>query len=480
MELRELDFGAAAAESDDRLSEYFIDTPVAESIALDRIGLVVGRKGSGKTAIFREFDGVLQRHGLSAISTLRLDLDDHAWRAFSDFEKLGLSTEHAATVSWELAILLQVAAMVGDADRTGWSRKAFDASVALKRFVQENFGEVNPQLSDSSALIGNLQSLSLSAFGAGVAFETDGAEPDIAPAVVDLLADTVRPALDVMPCMVLLDQLDDSWDGTERQRSLLVGLLKAVKRINDRFGWSRDDDALRGLRVVAFLRTDIHEALSFDDKDKHRDSLIEITWTHERLAELIQQRLPEGVELDAIFESQTSQRKGRMAKGSFNYLVSRTFMRPRDLISFLSTIRSTGLDTTVIDKQLVEAAESRYSREKVDDLRQEYRRGAPWIDPTLDALRQGPNKFDSRSDLEMRVSRVFTADSDYLVSTPAELVDWMVDISIVGTAPRAKATETIRFACEGDPVALTDDRAAWIHPALFRGLALTEPRDRRG
>ncbi|WP_395244282.1 P-loop ATPase, Sll1717 family [Agromyces sp. MMS24-K17] len=478
--LADYDFGELAAESDKKLFDYFVVTPIAETVVKKNIGLVLGRKGSGKTALFRQAEELLGRFGRSNVSVIRLNMDDLAWAAFTDFKKLGLSVEHAATVAWQLALLLQLSAHIAAAPASRWSAAASRDAQILRAFVKDNFGEITPDLTKSSKLIGQVQSLKVGAFGASIesSFSKDASSRELAPALTEAISGHLVAPLKDSAWLIVLDQLDESWDGSDEKRELLVGLLKAVKRINDDFGW--DDDPLRGVRAIAFLRTDIHDTLSFDDKDKHRGSRLEIKWTHEQLREMVQNRIGEDG-LESLFESRTSQRKGRIPKGSFNYLASRTFMRPRDLIQFLIEIQNAFPDETVIGKRVVVDSEQTYSRDKVDDLGNEYRKAAPWVDPALSALKQGPNKFESRADLEAHLAKKISAEqlAGLAIGDVHNLVDWMIETSILGAALRKTATETIRFRCEGDSVSLEGDSTAWVHPGLFLGLALYEPRTSR-
>ncbi len=481
--LKELRLGSLAAESDTELFEYFLVTPVAETLVRERIGLVLGRKGSGKTALFRQTEELLSRQGLSDVRVLRLNMDDHAWAAFQDFKSLGLSEEHAATVSWQLALLLQICIAVAQEPSATWSRDAHADVQVLTQFVRDNFGEISPNLAKSSRLIGQLGSLKVGAFGAGLeaTFESDAVQKrDLVPGLTDAISQRLVAPMHDTGWMVVLDQLDESWDGSEDKKSLLVGLLKAVKRINDDFGWRGEASEVRGIRALAFLRTDIHESLRFDDKDKLRDTAIEINWSHDQLKSMLQERFG-SVQVDDIFDSKTSQRKGRIPKGSFNYIASRTFMRPRDLLQFLIRIKNAEPDAEKVTKRIVEANEADYSRDKLDDVRQEYRRGAPWVDLALDALKQGPNKFESRTELEARLESRIDRDklADSGMPSIRDLVEWLTEASILGAARRQIATETIVFRCEGQSVSLEGDSTAWVHPSLFLGLNLSEPRTTR-
>lgn len=479
--LQDLRLGTLAAESDRELFEYFLVTPVVKTIVMQNIGLVLGRKGSGKTALFRQAEELLRGFGLENVEVVRLNMDDHAWSAFQDFRNLGLGEEHAATVSWHLALLLQISIAVAQRPITAWGKHAQEDVRVIRQFLEDNFGDLSPSLAKSSRLIVQIGSLKVGAFGAGLeaTFKNDGAlQRDLVPGLTDALSQHLISVMHDGSWLLLLDQLDESWDGSKDKRALLVGLLKAVKRINDDFGWFQDPQ--RGVRAIAFLRTDIHEALEFDDKDKSRDMTARIHWSHDQLRQMLQARLGT-VKIDHLFDSSTNQKKGRIPKGSFNYIVSRTFMRPRDLLQFLINIRDAYPDSTIITKGIVEDVEPTYSRDKLDDLRQEYRKGAPWVDSALDALKQGPNKFDSRTELEERLSFRFDKskfEPSRMASIP-DLVDWLVEASVLGSAPRSVQTETIVFRCEGKPVSLEGESTSWVHPALFSGLSLSEPRAAR-
>ena len=141
-----------------------------------------------------------------------------------------------------------------------------------------------------------------------------------------------------------------------------MGLLKATKELNDRFG---SPDVGSGLRINIFLRSDIYDDLRFDDKDKHRATEEHILWTPALLREMIDRRLPDRVKVDELFEP--GEMRGSVAP--FDYIVRRTFLRPREVLQFLDEcLRKAPRDGTEITKDNVRAAEERYSSWKVADL----------------------------------------------------------------------------------------------------------------
>jgi ABC-type amino acid transport substrate-binding protein len=51
--LPKLDLGASVAEFDDALEKYFVETDTFRALVDDRVDIVAGDKGTGKTAIYR-------------------------------------------------------------------------------------------------------------------------------------------------------------------------------------------------------------------------------------------------------------------------------------------------------------------------------------------------------------------------------------------------------------------------------------------
>src|SRR5204863_7289284 len=148
-------------------------------------------------------------------------------------------------------------------------------------------------------ILGSLRSIKVSALGVGLeaARHEDDARA-VTPAVADKLFDLIGECTVDVPVVVLLDRLDEEWDGSARAEKLLIGLLMAAKEINDRFarppGWRR-------VRVMIFLRSDIYDALRYDDKDKHRSFEQHLIWDRDDLRQLVVRRLPRQVTPDDLF-----------------------------------------------------------------------------------------------------------------------------------------------------------------------------------
>src|SRR5690606_3366957 len=246
---------------------------------------------------------------------------------------------------------------------------------------------------------------------------------------------------------------------------LVVGLMKAPKEINDRYSHR----AGTRLHVVTFLRSDIYQGLRFDDKAKHRAVEEEISWSGDLLRDLVNARLPDGLSVDDIFEEGDM----RGSSAPFNYLVKRTFLRPREIIQFLQLCQKrTPSGATEIAKDTIREAEELYSAWKVDDLKQEYHRVFSDFDALLEALRQTQHRFDSIDEF----AAALTDSAPNLVETYGvrELMKRMCDASVIGV--RLRDAGIARFRCEDPDLLLPATGSVYIHQSLYKGLNISEKR----
>jgi hypothetical protein len=184
---------------------------------------------------------------------------------------------------------------------------------------------------------------------------------------------------------------------------------------------------------------------------------------------MINARLPEGISIDEIFEE--GDMRGSIAP--FNYIVKRTFLRPREVIQFLQECQKrSASDATEISKDTIREAEERYSSWKVDDVKQEYRRLFPQFDCLIEALRQSQHRYDSVDDfLNLLEDRVKDLVNEY---GRRELMRRLFDASIVGV--RLGNAGTARFRCEDADLLLPTTGSVYIHQSLYKGLSIRETR----
>ncbi len=286
------------------------------------------------------------------------------------------------------------------------------------------------------------------------------------PELVNKLYEFIGACVEDAGVVVLLDRLDEEWDGSDDSQSLLIGLLMAAKEINDQFGLAEDD---LGLKIVGFLRSDIYAGLKFDDKDKHRATEQPLTWTSEELHEVVLRRLPNGLKVEELFEA--GEMRGRIEP--FEYLVKRTFLRPREIIQFLEEcVRRTSAGSDVILKDTIRDAEAQYSRWKVEDLRQESARIYPNLDSLLQALQQEYHRYESLDELLKLIERKKPELLDQ--HADRELLETLFDASVIGF--RLRDSGAVRYKSEDLDLLLPAEAAVYVHQSLRKGLNIVERR----
>jgi Cdc6-like AAA superfamily ATPase len=135
--LRELDsFGKGAAE-DEPVLTYFLKTEAVARISKSEILLVLGRKGSGKTALVRHFS-----ENTAGVFSRSLSLRGYPWSLHGTRIDRGASEIEAYVSSWRYLIAVELAALV--------STRALDQSdgtvKSLREFLTQNYGGPDPSL----------------------------------------------------------------------------------------------------------------------------------------------------------------------------------------------------------------------------------------------------------------------------------------------------------------------------------------------
>ncbi len=465
--LKELDFGTADAESDARLGEYFVSTGYVHQALEGKKTIFLGRKGAGKTSLFQQLPELYRDTGRQDLLTVSMTPDQYAWGALREYREQGILAEQAHTNAWKLTLAITVASELTTQNRE-WGDDADKAIKTLGQFLRENYGGETVDLKNAATkLLTGLKSFNLSAFGFGLGYsgKDDASERLLTPQVIDQLLTLVGACVKELGVVVLLDRLDDSWDGTDESKTLLIGLLRAQKDLNTRFRF----DGHHGLQVISFLRSDIYPLLRFDDKDKHRSQEHWIAWTVDELQQMIDARLPNGTTVEDILDPE----KMRQSTAPFAYIVQRTFLRPREVIQYLTEAKDRGApDAPFISKDSIKDAERSYSRWKVDDLKQEFSKAIPDFNECLEALRQGEHRYDSLAELEARITQ--TKPKLAGVHGARWVVDQLFETSAIGVRPNKSGS--IRFKSEDADLEMPLEGALYVHHGLRLGLNVTEKR----
>lgn len=374
--LKEISRWSIEAKDEDN-SLYFFHFDDVSDIEEGRKNYVIGRKGTGKTAIAEYLHHDKDYNQFSRL----LSFKNFPFNSLYSHADDAYNRPNQYITLWLYVIYHYICSMLAENEQV-CSKCDFD----LKKSF--NF-DVKGALARSVKTITS-QGYNLNVAGFGGGFQSDGetTEFDYVKAN-DTLREFILSAIDDSDYYIIFDELDEDYrdilnpDRRDSYFELLISLFKAVQVIRTEF--SNTDT---NIRPVIFLRDDIFDLCRDVDKNKWLDRAVTLSWNEAQLRDLLQFRLARAIETktgkvaenssawDEIFSVRKTSigTRGRREVDTFKYLTSRTFLRPRDVISHVRECAKIALSNDhdrISNSDIKDAAASHSAymrREVVDEL----------------------------------------------------------------------------------------------------------------
>lgn len=386
IDLHRISFGAPAAERDIAvgLQDYFVESEAYNRIASRSKTIVLGNRGTGKSAIFK----VLAERSKSAGSlVIELNPEHYSYEMLTSIlrsEREGSWAKHGAfSSSWRYLILVRV---MQDLTAAG-PRVKTGSAARIYNYLRDNFkGTADSPIALLVAYLKRIEGFKIGAYEAAVKtrelaslYKLQELEP-LLPCMTELLAKR--------PVVVLVDELDKGWDSSEDAKAFVSGLFQAAISLNE---------LSKHLTVCISLRQELYDSIPalYDDTQKYRDLVETIRWDEPSLLAVVAKRIRHSIpELSgssdtecwaAVFAETLKYRKNK----SFNYLVDRTLYRPRELIQFCTDAveEARSRNTVPIDYSIVSHVELAYSSAREKDISSEYRFQFPGLESIFEVFR---------------------------------------------------------------------------------------------
>lgn len=384
--LTKISIGDPTAENEmTTLGNYYLNTDQFLRSTRGEVNLVVGRKGSGKTALFIRLRDTVRSDKRNIVVDLKpesyelLKLKDEILDQLAEGSK-----QHLITAFWEYLILLEVAYKILEKDMkthlfNHHLKDLYEKLQALyysdADIADGDFSERVMQLSNR-VLTGGQEKLGTGQVNAKLS------NSDITHIVYshDLkeLKDTLNAYLDHKgSVLVLFDNIDKSWStaGVDKEDAMTLRCLIDAGRKVER------DMQKRGhaFRCVVFVRNDVYQHLMQNSADYGKEMRATLDWSDDDLLrEMLRLRIlasledvDEGVGFFEIW-GQISE-SHVFGEESSSFIIERSLMRPRNVLKMFNHARgySVNLRKDKIDQEDYYKGLKAYSQDLLVELDRE-------------------------------------------------------------------------------------------------------------
>jgi hypothetical protein len=383
--LQRLDFGSSSAENEMRtLQSYYLRTDAFNRAFRGEVQLVVGRKGSGKSAIFLQIRDKERSKGNNVV----LDLKPEGYKLIK-FKELILSYlqegtfHHTIIAFWEYILLLEICHRALENDKKRYLNNSelfrpyreLEESYKAESYLTE--GDFSERM---SRLMDDLTKSYKSTYGEDKHVRLSAAEITslLYKSDINLLREKLTSYLKHKDKVWLLfDNIDKGWpsSGLEHEDFIIIRtLIDAVRSIQRQLSKERIE-----MYPVVFLRNDVYELLVEKTSDRQKEAKELIDWVDsDLLREVIRLRIASSLNMDTLdFSSIWRQICLTHYKGeeTSQYLIERCLMRPRFLINLISQCKgfAVNLNHSRIEEEDIEKGFKAYSTDLLTDISYEIR-----------------------------------------------------------------------------------------------------------
>lgn len=194
--------------------------------------------------------------------------------------------------------------------------------------------------------------------------------------------------------VIVIDDLDKEWVDKKIVYDLIKSMIEAIRELKD----------ISGTKIIIAIRENLYKLIMNSNqnrgaqREKLNSFIIDIKWTKEELVQLVNNRLAQLMKgtytnktpkIDDILKGNSSKSDG----GLFDYILDRTFLRPRDVIDYFNKCIKYANGKSEITSEIVKMAELDYSRSRVSAIEDEWRENFPFVSDLIGLLKGEKESF---------------------------------------------------------------------------------------
>jgi hypothetical protein len=439
-----VNWGPDEAKGDKNLSSYFVKIPEYDDLLEGQYRYIIGRKGTGKTAILEQLkNDVDLRHDAFY---KYLSLKAFPLQELRGFKDRSFNDKSQFVPIWTFLILIELCKLLIEDE----SAQPGEEIMGIKEFINKNFPEGISFVSTIKYLSSNNNKVFVSPTWMGFeASKSDSFEISTTvhyQKVTEKILECIKK-LNAESCYyILFDELDEGYNaGDSGLRLLLLALLRSVENIHLELNNSQIK-----YRPVLALRSDIFDNLEDNDLNKLDDYLIRLEWTTESqspysLYNLVNQRINASinvlnpVEAWSCIANNCDSDLPFQVKTVWDFIYNRTFERPRDIVKYLKFCKKLNGDG-MLNFDCVKSAEIKYSQWFYNEFRDEIQSYLPiWKESseTFIKIGKGIVEYDEIANEMMSNSQI----KNWLEQnkkTPVDILEILFNFGLIGNLNNSK------------------------------------------
>jgi hypothetical protein len=422
VDIKKLQLGSDSAEKDIQvgLLDYFYQNPAYYSILNEKKTIIVGNRGVGKSAIFKYIASEETKKGTIV---LELSPEEYSYEILSNILKKesdgSWGKQSSYSISWQYLLFNLIFKEIATKNK-GFINGPLKN---IYNYVRDNLKvrDINP-IGVLISYLKRLEGIKVGKYEAKIAQTKELQSLYGLEEIQNLVPDLIK-VLEKTKVKVLIDELDKGWDNSEDSRYFVAGLFQAAQKMNS---------ISNNLRVYVSIRQELFDNIPqiYDDAQKIREDIEVIRWSEDELLEFINLRIlnsfPQTKDMSSsdrwnlIFSEVLNYRNTK----SYNYIIDRTQLRPRELLQFCKLCVENHNTQETINYSSITSAEMDYSEQKIKDLASEYRFQYPHLLDIFEIFRGRKYTLD-KDDLEYLLLTIVSQDVDVGNATWVVGIDYL-------------------------------------------------------
>lgn len=231
------------------------------------------------------------------------------------------------------------------------------------------------------------------------------------------------------PVYIVIDRLDENWVDDKFRFHLIRSLIETIREFNK----------VRNVKIIAALRSDLLDRVFRFTRDggfqeeKFRSLYLNLQWGNVQLKSLIDSRVNHFIRTDHPGEQVKAKdvlpKRVKDVSG-LEYMLNRTLYRPRELIEFFNQALVSAEGQATITTDILLRAEANYSRNRLRSLQDEWFSDFPKLIEFTTPLKKFPVQFKAMSlndelllEFCVKYAIEFSGQSDYLSEAAYEVAN---------------------------------------------------------